>query len=222
MDNKRMKAQRDRLEAARTALVDVVGHGQDYEREADKEQELRFSQSPDDGSVLTQSEATLQCSETEEYGVCSNCGNEILAKRLELPWARYCLTCQNLAERGLLTEAEGHDAGINPESDTPTDELEKRDKALAQAYESRELAAAQTDEDWLGMKLLAYLRKSPDSQVSELAVMTGAPVDAVAPVLARLTRAGAVAVRQRQFACTEKGTEILKTLETATGISLTP
>lgn len=98
----------------------------------------------------------------------------------------------------------------------------ERDKMLTQSYEDRELASAQMDEDWLGVKLLAYLRESPDSQASELAVMTGAPVDAVAPILARLARAGAVAVRHRQFACTEKGTEILNNLEASTGISLTP
>lgn len=97
-----------------------------------------------------------------------------------------------------------------------------RDRLLAQACENRELAAAQMDEDWLGVKLLAYLRESPDSQASELALMTGAPIDAVTPILARLARAGAVAVRSRQFACTEKGVELLRNLEAATGISLIP
>jgi hypothetical protein len=101
-------------------------------------------------------------------------------------------------------------------------ETEKGNRLLVQACENRELAAAQMDEDWLGVKLLAHLRESPDSHLSELAFMTGSSVDAVAPILARLARAGAVAVRHRQFACTEKGTEILNKLEATTGISLTP
>ena len=43
----------------------------------------------------------------EEYGICTNCGNEILPKRLEaLPWVRYCITCQDLYERGLLNDEE--------------------------------------------------------------------------------------------------------------------
>jgi DnaK suppressor protein len=34
------------------------------------------------------------------YGECSDCGGEIERKRLEaIPWARYCLTCQEARER---------------------------------------------------------------------------------------------------------------------------
>jgi predicted methyltransferase len=101
-------------------------------------------------------------------------------------------------------------------------ETEKSDRLIVQACENRELVAAQMDEDWLGMKLLAHLRESPGAQASELALMTDTPVDAVASILARLARAGAVAVQHRQFACTEKGTEMLNELEANTGISLTP
>lgn len=33
------------------------------------------------------------------FGQCAECGNEIELKRLEaIPWARYCLTCQELRE----------------------------------------------------------------------------------------------------------------------------
>ncbi|MEK7856960.1 MAG: TraR/DksA family transcriptional regulator [Acidobacteriota bacterium] len=43
----------------------------------------------------------------EEYGPCQNCENEISPKRLEaIPWARYCLNCQELVEKGLLDEEE--------------------------------------------------------------------------------------------------------------------
>jgi DnaK suppressor protein len=41
----------------------------------------------------------------EEYGVCQNCEEEISPKRLAaVPWARYCLDCQELREQGLLDE----------------------------------------------------------------------------------------------------------------------
>src|SRR5579872_4018984 len=34
------------------------------------------------------------------YGECANCGGEIEPKRLEaLPWARYCIKCQEEIER---------------------------------------------------------------------------------------------------------------------------
>ncbi len=41
----------------------------------------------------------------EEYGACQNCEQEISQKRLNaVPWARYCLNCQELQEKGLLDE----------------------------------------------------------------------------------------------------------------------
>ncbi|HEY0427910.1 MAG TPA: TraR/DksA family transcriptional regulator [Pyrinomonadaceae bacterium] len=40
-----------------------------------------------------------------EYGECQNCEKEINPKRLAaIPWARYCLSCQELVEQGLLDE----------------------------------------------------------------------------------------------------------------------
>jgi len=45
--------------------------------------------------------------EDDEYGLCQNCEKEITAKRLAaIPWARYCLNCQELVEQGLLDEEE--------------------------------------------------------------------------------------------------------------------
>ena len=43
--------------------------------------------------------------EDEEYGDCLNCEKPINPKRLAaIPWARYCLSCQELVEQGLLEE----------------------------------------------------------------------------------------------------------------------
>jgi DnaK suppressor protein len=43
--------------------------------------------------------------DNEEYGLCQNCEKEINPKRLAaIPWARYCLNCQELVEQGLLEE----------------------------------------------------------------------------------------------------------------------
>ena len=40
-----------------------------------------------------------------EYGYCLKCGEPISPKRLTaLPWARYCVKCQELKEKGLLKE----------------------------------------------------------------------------------------------------------------------
>ena len=41
----------------------------------------------------------------DEYGVCQNCEQDINPKRLNaVPWARFCLSCQELLEQGLLDE----------------------------------------------------------------------------------------------------------------------
>lgn len=41
----------------------------------------------------------------DEYGTCQNCEKDINPKRLDaVPWARYCLECQELVEQGLLEE----------------------------------------------------------------------------------------------------------------------
>jgi len=52
-------------------------------------------------------EEALQRIDDEEYGLCLNCGKPIQSKRLEvIPWARYCLNCQELVEQGLIEEEE--------------------------------------------------------------------------------------------------------------------
>jgi DnaK suppressor protein len=41
----------------------------------------------------------------EEYGHCLKCGAPISPKRLAVvPWARYCVKCQELKEKGLLED----------------------------------------------------------------------------------------------------------------------
>jgi DnaK suppressor protein len=43
--------------------------------------------------------------EDKEYGHCQNCEKSINQKRLAaIPWARYCLDCQELVEQGLLDD----------------------------------------------------------------------------------------------------------------------
>jgi DnaK suppressor protein len=47
----------------------------------------------------------LQRVEDKEYGECQNCGKDVNPKRLTaIPWARYCIDCQELVEQGLLDD----------------------------------------------------------------------------------------------------------------------
>lgn len=59
-----------------------------------------------------------------EYGRCLNCGVEIPQRRLEVEaWARYCILCQELEEKGLLEEP-----AFDTDSDDEDDEHPKGDE----------------------------------------------------------------------------------------------
>ncbi len=65
--------------------------------------ELMFSLSDTERTTLLQIENALRRMEERSYGRCANCGQNIHILRLEaVPWARFCIDCQELAEKGLL------------------------------------------------------------------------------------------------------------------------
>ena len=58
----------------------------------------------DSRQVILINEALTRIND-DEYGTCQNCEKDINPKRLDaVPWARYCLNCQELVEQGLLDE----------------------------------------------------------------------------------------------------------------------
>jgi DnaK suppressor protein len=68
--------------------------------------ELMFSLSDSERTLLLQIEDALGRMGRSAYGRCNNCGQTIALLRLEaVPWARFCIDCQELAEKGML-EAE--------------------------------------------------------------------------------------------------------------------
>lgn len=61
--------------------------------------------SENESKQLTLIDEALTRLDDDEYGLCQNCEKEINSKRLSaIPWARYCLDCQELLEKGLLDE----------------------------------------------------------------------------------------------------------------------
>ena len=61
--------------------------------------------SENESRQLTLIDEALLRIDDDEYGYCLNCENAINPKRLgAIPWARYCLNCQELLEQGLLEE----------------------------------------------------------------------------------------------------------------------
>ena len=66
---------------------------------------VQLALSENESRQLELIDEALERLEDEEYGICQNCETEINPKRLAaIPWARYCLDCQQLREQGLLEE----------------------------------------------------------------------------------------------------------------------
>src|SRR5437588_7694700 len=121
MDKRKTKTYHDKLESRREGLVGQVQEAEAYSRERDLEatqdpadmaanaytKELLISMSANDRKLLQLIDEALERVERGEYGECVNCGEPLTEKRLDaVPWARYCLKCQDLQERGLLNEEE--------------------------------------------------------------------------------------------------------------------
>lgn len=59
--------------------------------------------SENESRQLQMVDEALKRIEDDEYGACQNCSTPIQQKRLAaIPWARYCLNCQELLEKGLI------------------------------------------------------------------------------------------------------------------------
>lgn len=66
---------------------------------------VQLAVSENESRQLTMIDQALRRLEDDEYGPCQNCGEAINPKRLAaIPWARFCLNCQELQERGELDE----------------------------------------------------------------------------------------------------------------------
>ena len=117
MDKRKLKSYRDRLLGRREGLFRQVTEAEMSSRERDLEatqdpadmaanaytKELLISMSANDRSMLALIDEALQRIEAGTFGDCVNCGEPMQERRLEaVPWARYCLKCQDLQERGLL------------------------------------------------------------------------------------------------------------------------
>jgi len=66
---------------------------------------VQLAVSENESKQLALIDEALTRIEDDEFGVCQNCEKNVQAKRLAaIPWARYCLECQELLEKGLLDE----------------------------------------------------------------------------------------------------------------------
>lgn len=117
MDKRKLKTYRNKLLERREGLVGQVAAAEMRNRDRDAEatqdpadmaantytKEVLISMSDNDRTMLNSIDEALKRTETGDYGLCVNCGEPVPEKRLEaVPWAKYCLRCQDLKERGLL------------------------------------------------------------------------------------------------------------------------
>ena len=119
MDKRRVRVFRDKLLDRRECLVGQVQQAELYSRERDSEatqdpadmaanaytKELLVSMSDNDRQMLNLINEALVRIDDSGYGKCIRCGQAVPEKRLEaVPWARHCVPCQELHERGMLPE----------------------------------------------------------------------------------------------------------------------
>ncbi|MCW5961322.1 MAG: TraR/DksA family transcriptional regulator [Pyrinomonadaceae bacterium] len=108
---------KERLIAEREALINKL-RGSDLSSIDDSEtpdpvdlavknysKNVAMAVSENDSRQLVLINEALERLNDDEYGLCQNCEQEINVRRLDaVPWARYCLNCQELQEKGLLDE----------------------------------------------------------------------------------------------------------------------
>jgi DnaK suppressor protein len=116
MESSDLQYFRQMLQDKRGELITVVQRTENYGREADGDgeamdiadkasssytKEFMFSKSNSDRQQLQMVAEALMRIDSGAYGECLNCGEEVERKRLEaVPWARLCITCQEIEERG--------------------------------------------------------------------------------------------------------------------------
>jgi len=120
MDTKKLDTIKQQLEKRRDDLRATMAKTAADGREANEDnaqdiadratnsytKEFLFTQSANDRNLLAMVEGALVRINEGTYGECVSCGSEINSKRLEaVPWARYCIGCQEKIEKGELEAA---------------------------------------------------------------------------------------------------------------------
>lgn len=117
MDKKRLDTYRKKLQAKRDELVNAISRTEEEGRAADEDttvdladkaansytKEFLFGQTNADRNLLALIEKALKRVQDGSFGQCANCEEEMQQKRLDaVPWAAYCIECQEKQERGQL------------------------------------------------------------------------------------------------------------------------
>lgn len=117
MDRKKLKEFEKKLKAKKEQILATIisskssgdeGISEIVQDIADKastsySRELLYGLSDSERKIFLLIEEALQRIKEGKYGICVYCGKKIQQKRLEaVPWARHCIECQELQEKGLI------------------------------------------------------------------------------------------------------------------------
>ena len=117
MEKKRLEYYKKKLVTRREELVKGIARTEQEGREADEDptvdladkaansytKEFLFGQTHNDRSLLQLVNDALTRIKDDSFGECVACHQELQQKRLEaVPSTRYCITCQEKMEQGLL------------------------------------------------------------------------------------------------------------------------
>lgn len=112
--------QRTALERRQSELIGALHSREEIaiEKTADELDNIQLSAQRDlavsrlhrESGLLRAVRAALARIGDGSYGMCLNCGEPISPKRLQaVPWAAYCVRCQEEADRGEVNDSSGFD-----------------------------------------------------------------------------------------------------------------
>ena len=117
MEQKKIKAFREKLVLKKKEILEAYNKNKTYGKEADEDgaqdiadkasnsytKEFLFSLSNNERDMLQLVDEALTRVDGRRFGVCVVCEDEVDRKRLDaVPWAKYCISCQEKQEQGLL------------------------------------------------------------------------------------------------------------------------
>jgi DnaK suppressor protein len=117
MSKKEMEKYRRLLEEKKATLSVDIAKTRSAEEETSEEltqdiadkavssytREFLYSLTDGERSTLLQIDDAIARIDDGSYGFCINCGQPMAEKRLTaVPWAPYCVDCQELSEKGML------------------------------------------------------------------------------------------------------------------------
>src|SRR4029077_9430479 len=117
MDKKRLDYYKKKLVIRREELMKTIARTQEEGRTADEDptvdladkaansytKEFLFGMTNTDRTILNMIDAALKRIQTDEYGVCANCQEEMQQKRLEARTrAKHSITCEEKLDQALL------------------------------------------------------------------------------------------------------------------------